>query len=71
MKTNLLKKAQIALLLAAVAVAGSAFLPTESQAVDPTEECEWYCNGGGLPCGRYWDPVSETWEKCWQDVDCF
>jgi hypothetical protein len=74
MYESLIKKAQIVLLLAAVAVAGIAFLPAASSAGDPPEDpcgAQSPCNGGNLMCAMVRDPVTGEWERCRQSFDCY
>ncbi len=70
MKKDLIRKVQLVLLLAAVALAGSTFLPTGAEA--GTEPCGpgTSCNGGTLLCGWKWDPLTGTREPCFQSHDC-
>lgn len=74
MKKNLLQKLQAALLLAALTVAGTAFLPEQSQAIQPGVCFEFTdCPDGNRICDVLFGPIGEEQAQlyvCTGPIDC-
>lgn len=63
MKRSLLRKFQVVLLVAAIALTATAFLPRQANAI--VGYCEDIgCYGGSFPCGFVIDPDTGQRVKC-------
>lgn len=74
MDRGILKKLQLVLLMAAVALVGTAAIPSPSQAIDPCFTPQRPCDGGNHYCG--WVELADgSQQQCWWSgppgPDCF